>query len=209
MNQPASESQRAADEQTTLRIVEDQIREGFGRVVYSHKTQEKSADRLALVEGWTKIAQITLSGITTGGLVAVLFGDPTTAVGPARLAAVCSTLLLILNLYIKDRDPGRRSQQHKEAAGELWGLRESYLSLLVDLRSGVLTHEEIRRRRDELQEALAATYAKAPRTTSRAYRMASAGLREREELTFNDKELDQFLPAALHRELPGNKRTAA
>lgn len=49
---------------------------------------------------------------------------------------VVSTLLLILNAYTKDYDLGELAQKHKQAANEIWLIREKYLSLLTDLAMG-------------------------------------------------------------------------
>jgi len=64
-----------------------------------------------------------------------------------------------------------------------------------------------REKRDELQSKLVGIYAAAPRTTSKAYGIASNGLKNQEELTFSDEEIDKFLPAALRRtsSLPADK----
>lgn len=72
-----------------------------------------------------------------------------------------------------------------------------YLSLLTDLRQGGVADELLRERRDELQATLARIYQTAPRTTSRAYASAQAGLQQNEELTFSEAEIDQLLPSAL------------
>ena len=174
-----------------------QIRDCFGRVAYSHKAHEKCADiyqrRLARVKFW----QITLSALTTGGLLAVLFGPASGQTLAAIASALLSTSLLILNAYTKDVDPGRLSERHRETAAALWDVRESYLSLLTDLRSGDITVDAARERRDAIQATLADAYRSAPRTTDRAYQLAQDGLQQREELTFTDAEIDRLLPPSL------------
>lgn len=59
--------------------LEAQVRECFGRVVYSTKTHEKCADLCMGRLQWIKIAQIVLSAITTGGLVTAVLGEPKVA----------------------------------------------------------------------------------------------------------------------------------
>lgn len=176
--------------------LESQIRECFGRVAYAHKTHEKCADicasRLARIKLW----QIVLSAITTGGLITVLFGAKDVSHISALVAALTSTILLGLNAYMKDNDPGQLSERHKKVATELWNIRESYLSVLADLRSGQ-TEEELRARRDDLQSKLVTIYETAPRTTDKAYEKAQHGLQDKEELTFSESELDALLPPAL------------
>jgi hypothetical protein len=179
--------------------LESQIRECFGRVVYATKTHEKDAD---LCMNWlrhVKLAQIILSALTTGGLVTVLIGEPDTSQIAAIISAIISTMLLVLNAYIKDVDPGQQAEQHKKTATELWDVRESYLSMLADLQAARVDIDHIRNKRDELQEKLTGIYSSAPRTTPKAYKYASRGLKIREEMTFTDEEIDKFLPEILRR----------
>jgi hypothetical protein len=180
-------------------IVEAQLRECFGRTVYSHKTHEKCADIALEQLSHIKVTQIVLSAITTGGILAVVFGPPDKSHAAAAVAAVVSTALLALNAYTKENDLGRIAQTHKEAADKLWNIRESYLSLLTDLRAGILPLAEVRDRRDVLQVALNAAYLAAPRTSGAGYKRAQKALKVSEDLTFTDAEIDQFLPAPLRR----------
>jgi len=179
--------------------LEAQIRECYGRVVYSHKAHEKCADLSLSKLSRIKLAQIGLSALTTGGLIVVVLGDAAVSKTSAVITASLSTILLALNAYMKDVDPGALSQRHKETAHQLWGIRESYLSLLTDMHAGALSADRVRARRDELQKELVEAYAAAPRTTSKGYREASKALKLKEDLTFADSEIDKFLPAPLHR----------
>lgn len=187
---------QASNAQATI---EAQIRECFGRVAYSHKTHEKCADvaidRLSTIKLW----QIILSAVTTGGLLAVLFGPSDESKFAAGVTALISTALLALNAYTKENDLGQEAQKHKETAAKLWNLRESYLSLLTDLRAGLLPLNVIRERRDELQSALSVIYNGAPRTSAKGYRKAQTALKIKEDLTFADHEIDQMLPPQLRR----------
>jgi hypothetical protein len=89
---------------------------------------------------------------------------------------IISTALLGPNTYTKDVDPGTTAERHKETAAKLWLIRESYLSLITDIHVGGLPPDEIRSRRDTLQDALGAVYAGAPRTTSGSCMDASLAL---------------------------------
>jgi hypothetical protein len=182
-----------------MRAIEDQIRECFGRVVYSHKAHEKTADlltrRLARIKG----TQIVLSAIITAGLITALFGSPDQSKVAVVTAAVISTALLALNTYTKDIDLGRSAEKHKETAAQLWAVRESYLSILADLCAEISSPSDVRSHRDQLQMRLESIYAAAPRTVDAAYKKAGIALKEREEFTFSEAEIDRFLPAALRR----------
>lgn len=180
-----------------LSPLEAQLRECFGRVAYSHKTHEKCADICHMRLGRLKFWQIVLSAVVTGGILTALFGTESLKLISQIISAFMSTALLVLNAYAKDVDPGQQSEKHKETAAALWNIRESYLSLLTDLRQGGVADELLRERRDELQATLTRIYQTAPRTTSRAYASAQAGLQQNEELTFSEAEIDQLLPSAL------------
>lgn len=177
-------------------VLEAQVRESFGRVVYSHKTHEKCADIAFRLHKRLKLTQIVLSAIVTTSLIMRIFGDNET---PLYIGALLSTLLFGLNMYMKDYDLGELTQKHSNAGSMLWNIRESYTSLLADIRAGVLVEEEIIRKRDELQDKLFGIYTGAPRTFSRAYKEASRALQVKEELTFSAEEINSFLPEELRR----------
>ena len=180
----------------TRAVVEGQLRECYGRVVYSHKAQEKCADTLLSRLSRIKLWQIILSSITTAGFVAAFFG---TGPAGAAIGAVFSTALLALNAYTKDHDLGEIAQKHRQAGADLWLIREKYLSLLADLRAGVESLESIRSRRDALLQELHGAYSGAPSTTARAYKEAQKALQQLQEMTFSEKEIDKLLPSELRR----------
>jgi hypothetical protein len=65
-----------------------------------------------------------------------------------------------------------------------------------------LSLDAIRARRDDLHAAPEAAYPAAPRTSDTGCAAASSALKDHEELTFSDDEIDRFLPASLHRVTP-------
>lgn len=175
-------------------ILEGQLRECFGRVVYSHKTHEKCADILLSRLSQIKLWQIILSALITGGFIAALFGAG--QIG-AILGVIVSTALLVLNAYAKNYDLGELAQKHRQAGVDLWIVREKYLSLITDLRMGEKRIETLQTERDELLEKLHSVYSGAPSTTFKAYRKAQEALQKHEDLTFSDQEIDAFLPKEL------------
>lgn len=175
-------------------VLEAQIRECFGRVAYSHKTHEKCADILLCRLSWLKHTQIVLSVLVSGSLLKAMLGDSSSK---GIIPTVLSGILLFINLYFKNYNYGQIAQAHKETADRLWNVRESYLSLLTDLVSGILTPPEAANRRDKLQKELATIYSRAPRTNSNAYAKAQQALKYNEDLTFSVEEIDALLPQAL------------
>lgn len=187
---------QTSDSPESRRIIEGQLRESYGRVVYSHKTHEKCADILLQRLSTIKISQIVLSAITTGGFIAAFFGAG--EIG-AAIGVVVSTILLVLNAYMKNFDMGELAQKHRKSANDLWLIREKYLSLLTDLAMGEKPLETLQAHRDELLEQLHNAYEGSPSTNSKAYKKAQLALKVNEDLTFSDKEIDAFLPAELKR----------
>jgi hypothetical protein len=191
--EPHSQTESSSDRRLLL---EAQVRECYGRVVYSHKTHEKCADillsRLSTIKFW----QIALSSITTAGFLGSIFGK-STFVGVAGV--IVSTLLLALNTYTKNYDLGALAQKHRQAAADLWLIREKYLSLITDLKIGSETLENLSERRDKIMDELHSVYSGAPSTISSAYRRAQSALKRSEEMTFSDSEIDLFLPCALRK----------
>ena len=57
------EQRSQAPETNSNLLLESQLRECFGRVVYSHKTHEKCADIYHRKQGFIKLVQIGLPGI--------------------------------------------------------------------------------------------------------------------------------------------------
>jgi hypothetical protein len=183
------------------KIIESQIRECYGRVVYSHKTHEKCADILLSRLGHIKLGQIVLSALTTGGILSTFFGSGNIGAG---IGVVLSTVLLVLNAYTKDYDMGEIAQKHKQAASDLWIIREEFLSLLTDIKIGDVSLDKIRERRDALTKELHVAYAGSPNTNYQGYKKAQEALQKLEDMTFLNAEIDAFLPQELKR---GNNKS--
>lgn len=181
-------------------ILEGQLRECFGRVVYTHKTHEKCADILLKRLSRIKLLQIILSAITTAGFIGAIFGAE--KIG-ALLGVLVSTALLAVNAYTKDYDLGELAQKHRQAGADLWIIREKYLSLITDLRMEEKLIESLQEERDTLLQELHTVYSGAPSTTYAAYRKAQEALQKLEDMTFSDDEIDAFLPMELKRSQRG------
>jgi hypothetical protein len=171
-----------------------QIRECYGRVAYSHKTHEKCADILLKRNNQIKLWQMILSAITTGSFIVTLVGDNKAA---GIIGALISSALLILNSYTKNYELTKMAEEHKIAAASLWNVRESYLSLIVDM--SIKPSNEVIERRDQLQVELASVYKCCPRTNMIGYTLAQVSLKQNEDLTFSDEEIDKLLPMNLRK----------
>jgi hypothetical protein len=177
-------------------LLESQIREIYGRVVYTHKTHEKCADVLKERNDCLKIMEIILSALTTTSILVVIFGE---GIFFQFLAALFSTTLLCLTLYSKDYNLLALAEKHKQAALDILEVREKLLSLLVDIRIGNKDVSDYQVERNKLNEQLVNTSRGAPKTINKAYKIASKALQKNEEFTFSDEEIDKFLPESLRK----------
>ena len=177
-------------------VLEGQLRECFGRVVYSHKTHEKQADIFVKWLSRIKLWQIILSAVIAGNFIFRFFG-----LGEIGLiiGTILSMALLILTLYTKENKLAELAQKHKQIAIDIWRIRERYQSLITDLVIGEKPLEVIQQERDVLMEDLHVVYSNAPTTNPRAYGEAQKALKQNEDMTFSDEEIDAFLPTELKR----------
>lgn len=178
-----------------------QLRESFGHIVYAHKTHEKMADIYHSIDKRIKSWQLILSVVVTSGIVTTIgfemYGKDNMWI--KILSAAVSFALMLLTTYMRNGNYSQLSQQHKETAADLWLLREKYLCLLADYEAGLAAEQETIKRRDRINDELSAIYKNAPRTTRCAYEKARKALKENEEMTFSDEEIDAFLPETLRK----------
>lgn len=172
--------------------LKSQVKESYGKVVYTHKAHEKAADILLSRNDIIKLGQLILSALTTGSLLVTLFSNEYVS---TLIAAILSTVLLILNSYSKGFDLVSLAEEHSHAALELWNIRENYLSLLVDFDT--LPINQIVEKRDQLQSLVLNANANAPRTNSKFYNNAVKAIQKNEELYFSKEEIDHLLPSHL------------
>lgn len=170
------------------------IRESFGRVCYSHKTHEKDAEIQSGYATKVKWVNIALIAITTGSLLSTLFTEQNLII----ISAIFSAISLGFSIFQLSFNPQKKAARHKQVANSLWLIREKYINLMADVINSSIKPNEIIKRRDELISELDLIYKSAPATSSAAYERARVALQLNEELTFSDKEINQFLPDSLH-----------
>lgn len=174
--------------------LESQIRESFGRVVYSQTCQEKKIQHLLKTHKNIELGKIILSGITAGSIITVIFTDSMVV---NILSALISTGTFILNTLFKENNYVEDAQLHRKAADLLWIIREEYVSLLVDFN--ILPDDDIRKKRDELLKRTSDVYSNYPRTDKKSYKEAQKALKVEEEQTFHEIEIDNMLPNSIRR----------
>lgn len=172
---------------TNLRV---QIKEAYGKVVYTYTTHLKCARQLRAFSSAIKWLIIIFSAISTCGLIGVILDWYPKAM--AITSVIITTLTLILGTYSKSANLDGMVGEHLTFATQLWSIRERYVSLLTDIDT--LEDAQIVEKRDELQQETGLLYKNEPLTTSYAYKQAQKALKEDEEQFFTDEELNKMLP---------------
>lgn len=177
-----------------------QLREAFGRIVFSYTTHLKKMNHLHAKDEKIKILQICLSAISTGGFLGAIITNQQsfTVVG-----GLFSTALLALNLFLKNYNLLEEIKQHQNTAIDLWMVREDYISLLTDFPT--LSTKDLASKRDDLQKKTYEIYKSSPLTDKESYREAQKALKSEEEQFFTPEEIDKILPSHLRVKIGGNK----
>ena len=171
----------------------DSIRETFGKVTYSHKTHEKDAEIFARKADLWKLSEVILIAATTTGVISVVFDAGKCA---QVVTALLSAVSLLVAIYQFRFLPDQQITAHRITARNLWLVREKLMILLCDIRDNALDDATARDRRDKLTEELSRIYENAPHNSPIAYREAQKALRSNNDMTFDDGEIDSFLPPA-------------
>ena len=176
-----------------------QIQEQYGKLVYTYTCHWKTADHLKQSLNMYTWLQIVLSAISAGGCLAAVVADQAKL---AWIGGVISTLLLVINGYLKDKDFAAEQKEHQVTATKLWAIREDYISLMTDY--DCLDNIEISKCRDELVKRTAEVYESAPQTDEKSYKEAQEALKNGEEQFFTQKELNVMLPIHLRKDIRKN-----
>lgn len=178
------------------RALEAQLRETYGRIVYTHKTHEVMADLYDDRSRCIKLWQIIFSAITASGAAGTVLTDVEWV---SYATAFLSLLTVFLTSYATDINPEAWAQKHRQIAADMWNIREGYLSLLADIQGVSIAEDVIREMRDRIQLQLHEVYKSAPHTTGKAYKIAQERLQKKEDMTFSKEEIDKFLPPDLRK----------
>lgn len=174
----------------------DVVRQTFGKVVYTHKTYEKASDICFNNSKWIRRINVILLALTSGSAIGSLLKGNNYSI----LASILSTISLFFILYQFNSDNDRLGQDYKYTAKKLWLVREKYQNFIADILNEIYDQNEIPAKRDSLLNELNQILENSISTNSKAYKEAQKALKQNEEMTFNDAEIDMFLPHDLRKE---------
>lgn len=187
------------DGKTGYDVLEDSARSTFGRVMWSHKIQEKQADIQARCSLVMTLANVVLSAATSAGLFSIMFVDRYWV----KLASTVASFLLTAFIALsKELDLPERIKTHRKAAVEYLAVKDRLQNLLMRIRLRSDPLEQLEKEYLELGKAVSDINACAPQTTDRAVRLASRALKVKNDDNITNKEIDSGLPPSLRKGNP-------
>lgn len=187
------------DEKAEYGILEDSARNTFGRVMWSHKIQEKQSDIQASWALMMTCISITLSAATSVGLLSIIFVDRFWLKLASTLASFVSTAVIGLSKELDLRD---RIKTHRTAAVEYLAVKDRLQNLLMKIRLRTDSLERLEEEYFWLSETVNDINVRAPQTTDRAVRRASRALKVKSDDNITDREIDNGLPPLLRKGNP-------
>ena len=179
------------------KIIEDNLRNTYGSVVWSHKIQEKQADISVKKYKVLEIVRIIASSLTSVGIISLLFSNE---LWIKIVSALLSFVSVAVSAIFKSFDLQTMISRHKTTANKLLKSRDELKILLIKTR---LQQEPAKVLLDEYQQLVKeidAIYSDAPTTTNSAVKKARIALNITKDNLITDAEIDNNLPQSLRKD---------
>ena len=174
-----------------------QIAGRFDKILWTHKIQEEEGDINVHNNNTVKNWKCILSALTSAGAIGTIFswcGEMWVSV----ITSIVAALSAFLVWRFPDGELANKSQANKSYVAKVRHFRNRYESLLTDIRACNLSVDEIRARRDVLEDEENRLFAEvAPHTSDKAVNNAGKALNQRKESTTTILELNTHLPKHL------------
>lgn len=177
-------------------ILEDVVRNSYAGVVWSHKIQEKQSDIYTQRFKWLEIGNIVAASITSVGVVSLIFSDP---LWLKIASAVVSFVSVFIASYCESFDLRSLSSLHKQSACRLLTIRDKYKILLMKIELRSEPFNDLLEEYCGLVKVTDEIYKDAPSTSDQAVKRAGKALNVKKDNSFDDEEVDNYLPKTLRR----------
>lgn len=184
------------DESQQYLVLENNTRNKYASVVWSHKIQEKQADIYSKSYKRLETANILSASLTSVGIISLIFTDQ---LWVKIISAILSFVTIFVSSYFKAFNLSDLRKHHKASANQLLQIRDRLEMLLLEIKIRRKQPEEILQYYKELSEELHKCYDEAPPTTDKAVKLARKALNVTKDNSFSDDEIDSFLPETLRR----------
>lgn len=182
-------------------ILLDTVRQQYASVVWTHKIQEKQADLYAEKYRKLETVNIFVASLTACGIVSTIFKD---GIVLKIITAVLSFVTVFIAAYNMSFDLKTLAVGNKTAANQLIGIRNELLQVISELHIMEKNLADINDEFVKIMQRLNNLYVEAPTTTKEAVDAAREALKVNKDYTFDDAEIDLFLPPALQGKIKGD-----
>lgn len=135
--------------------------------------------------------RILLAAITSSGIFAVVFIDNFYL---KLVTAIVSAISLFITTYFKSYDLKDLQKQHKKSALEWLELRENMMTVLCDISLNKYDEDNLIAKRDEFVKRKIEISKETLDPEEGAVNQASKNLKNRQDNTYTDEEIDSYLP---------------
>lgn len=175
-------------------ILLDTVRQQYASVIWTHKIQEKQADLYAEKHRKYETANVFVASLTACGIVGLISQD---GIVLKIVTAGLSFLSMFIAAYNKSFDLKTLASGNKTAANQLVGIRNELLQVISELHIMERSVSEINGEFIEIMKRLNKLYVEVPTTTKDAVDAAREALKVNRDYSFDDDEIDLFLPPTL------------
>lgn len=175
-------------------ILLDIVRHNYASAVWTHKIQEKQAEIYHKQYAALESINIIAAAFTSCGIITTIFVDSLIA---KIASAVLAFLTLSITAYYKSFDLKNMEQKHKESANKIIVIRNELMEIIAEIQLQEKPIKDIEIDYLNIMNRLKNLYVDAPSTTTRAVKKATKALNVNNEYTYNEEEIDHFLPPAL------------
>lgn len=176
----------------------------FGKMIWTHKIQEKQADIYMRKAKWLKTKMAFWTVLTTTSAIMVAINQILQVLNCEWAGNIITALFAGISSYYvlryKDESYESKAKENKNYAAKCRRIRNEYESLLTDIKSDRVTNlDEIARRRDILEKDEDTLFSGeiAPHTSPEAYKEAEKALKQNKEAISEQDELASIIPENL------------
>ncbi len=174
-----------------------EIQERFVKVIWTHKIQLcQAAINIKKNKCHTKLIAFLSVLVSASAIINVLRWFPESLMVP--LLAVLSLILSFFTALFKSENLEKAAAENEHFAATMHDLRNRYAGLLADIKSGMLSKEQIITRREELGKEENLIYSGiVPYTSTEAVKDAEKALKSNIESTTTQDEIELLISANL------------
>lgn len=176
----------------------------FGKMIWTHKIQEKQADIYMGKSKWLKTKMAFWTVLTTTSAIMVAINQILQVLNCEWAGNIITALFAGISSYYvlryKDESYESKAKENKNYAAKCRLIRNEYESLLTDIKSDRVTNlDEIAMRRDILEKDEDTLFSGeiAPHTSLEAYKEAEKALKQNKEAISEQDELASIIPENL------------